>query len=507
MIKLISIVFLLGIAFNSVAQITFFGDPEPLRELNSANGENYIFLDFDNHKIFFSREKHPENTGGVKDAGDLWISEFDSGWSSPQRMDINDPNFAAPLGITPDGAYFFFSKTWYDKGLYYGGVYALPLQKDQAAFPVDLPYFKNRSPLQTGSLSRDGRYLLLSLENNLGYGVDDLFVCMLQDNGTWTAPKNLGEVVNTRLQEVSPFLAEDNKTLIFASNGHAGKGSFDLYQTTRLDETWQNWSQPVNLGAAVNTSGAETSMVFSGDSEYAYFVSTQNSDGYGDIKRIRIRADIEEASVVEEPVAMLLEQEETEPLTFVLVDRKTHVPVSGRAVVTLEDGATTVRETDNTGQVSLAGRNAVTVEFKSEGYFSTKRSLAGVAAGEQIIVSMESLETGNVITLNNVLFYRGTANFVEGSESELDLVADMMMENPEVAIFLKGHTDNVGNDVLNVQLSRERVLAVEDYLIAKGIEPGRIDGEGYGGSQPIASNEQESTRKLNRRVEFEIIRE
>ena len=126
---------------------------------------------------------------------------------------------------------------------------------------------------------------------------------------------------------------------------------------------------------------------------------------------------------------------------------------------------------------------------------------------DQIIIELEPLETGNVITLEHVLFYRTTANFIEGSETELNLVVEMLQENPDVKIFLKGHTDNVGNETLNVHLSKQRVLAVEEYLNDQGIDPERIDGEGFGGAQPVASNDSEDTRKLNRRVEFEVVRD
>ncbi|MEQ9307061.1 MAG: OmpA family protein, partial [Marinoscillum sp.] len=98
------------------------------------------------------------------------------------------------------------------------------------------------------------------------------------------------------------------------------------------------------------------------------------------------------------------------------------------------------------------------------------------------------------------------ANFIEGSEDELDLVVEMMEENSDVQIFLKGHTDNQGNPIMNIQLSQERVMAVTEYLVQKGIDESRITGKGFGGEQPIASNAQEATRKLNRRVEFEVQR-
>ena len=118
---------------------------------------------------------------------------------------------------------------------------------------------------------------------------------------------------------------------------------------------------------------------------------------------------------------------------------------------------------------------------------------------------MEPVTVGSVITLNHVLFKQGTVQMLSGSEEELDLVVEMMIDNPKIKILLKGHTDNQGDPVRNVRLSEGRVKSVREYLIRQGINAYRIKGKGYGGNAPIASNETEATRKLNRRVEFEVI--
>lgn len=509
MIKASLFILFTCILFTGSTQIKFYSQSEPVSPLNSSSGENYIFFDFDNSKVYFSREKHPQNVNGTKDAGDVWLSGFDSTWSQPKRLDINDASFHSPIGWSAGNSYFLYNKVWFDKGLYYGAVLAVDLNHDKEPSEVKIPYFRNRSPLQTGSLSSDGRILLLSLENNVGYGVDDLFVCMLQSDGSWSAPKNLGNVINSEFQELTPFLASDGKTLFFASNGHGGEGSFDIFQSTRIDETWQNWTAPKNVGNDVNTTGSETSFVFNNDSEYAYFVSTQNSDGYGDIKRIKIQADFKEESANEEVADMLIVTDEVSKVKFTVFDNKTNEPVKAEALW-LNTVDTTRYDGDANGQIVLkdvAGK--VMLEFKAKGYFSAKfqfdvDTLQGDSKPMRVLLA--PLESGSIITLEHVLFYRGTANFIEGSEDELDLVVEMMEENSDVQIFLKGHTDNQGNPIMNIQLSQERVMAVTEYLVQKGIDESRITGKGFGGEQPIASNAQEATRKLNRRVEFEVQR-
>lgn len=485
----------------SIAQIHFQGAPETLAGPNSRRGEQYLSLSRDGNVLFFTGEKYPENKGGMRDGGDVWTSRYDSVWQKPEQMPFNDAHFASPLGWTADERYFLYNKVWFEKGLYYGGVFAWDKQRPRKEIAVDIPFFKNKSPLQTGSLSADGRYLLLSLENNQSYGVDDLYVCILQPDGKWGAPLNLGYQVNSAYQEITPFLASDNRTLFFASNGHRGEGSFDLFISFRLDDTWQRWTEPENLGPSINTSGAETSLVFQPGASHAFYTSTLNSDGYADIKRIPIRAGF-----VQEPDTVVLFMpedplDEDRRLVYRLTDAQTGELVMGE--VLFADGKS--KQARGVVQLELTFELSW-VEFKAENYLSVEREVVADQPGDTITIAMEPLRTGNVITLKNVLFYRATANFVEGSERELNMVAEMLTDHPEISIFLKGHTDNTGNPAMNQQLSDERVLAVREYLIQKGIAAERISGMGYGGTEPVASNESEETRRLNRRVEFEIRR-
>ena len=86
----------------------------------------------------------------------------------------------------------------------------------------------------------------------------------------------------------------------------------------------------------------------------------------------------------------------------------------------------------------------------------------------------------------------------------MNKVVEIMMDNPKMEIELAGHTDNQGDSQKNLKLSKDRVEMVKQYLVEKGVSAKRINGVGYGGSKPIASNANEETRKLNRRVEFII---
>jgi hypothetical protein len=94
---------------------------------------------------------------------------------------------------------------------------------------------------------------LMSIQRDDTYGDLDIYFSKKYSDGTWTEPKNLGPVINTVGAEGSVFLAADGKTLYFSSTGHPGFGSYDMYMSKRLDDTWTNWSKPLNLGFKINS--------------------------------------------------------------------------------------------------------------------------------------------------------------------------------------------------------------------------------------------------------------
>ncbi|MFN8417093.1 MAG: OmpA family protein [Cytophagaceae bacterium] len=121
-------------------------------------------------------------------------------------------------------------------------------------------------------------------------------------------------------------------------------------------------------------------------------------------------------------------------------------------------------------------------------------------------IELQKLEAGKSIVMQNVLFYQGKSTVIPESYDELDQLVKLMHQYPNMVIELSGHTDNQGDYKQNMKLSEERVAAVKEYLTSKGISPERIVGIGYGPKYPIASNYSEATRRLNRRVEFKVLK-
>jgi OmpA-OmpF porin, OOP family len=124
----------------------------------------------------------------------------------------------------------------------------------------------------------------------------------------------------------------------------------------------------------------------------------------------------------------------------------------------------------------------------------------------QMNFKLQPIEVGASVNLKSVLFELGTTELLEESYSELNVVVDFLNANPRVEIILEGHTDNRGDRVKNLLLSQQRVDKIKAYLVSKGINGKRIRGKGYGGSRPVATSDSEEARKLNRRVEFRILK-
>ena len=532
---LVVVLFFLSLSYPLKSQsVTIYSGQEPLDSaVNSASFEENPVLHPSGTQLFFTRIKHAGNVGGRNDRADIWVSESNGqgGWSVPVNAGapVNTTGWDALIGFADSGNELYLSKEYKDNtNLVRKGVAVSRKNGNSWSEPVllEIPFFNNRSDHQSGWITADGSVMILSLESPAGYGAEDLYVCFRQGPDQWTSPRNLGFQINTPFQEMTPFLAEDKKTLIFATNGIAGLGSRDLFISERQDDSWRNWSEPASLGSKVNTPGTELSFSFRPGDEYAYLVSTQNSEGYGDIKRVKITADIVAGQldsipqVIAAPVAAITPEETLTEIEETPAPDLTEVKGTVRDAKSLSAIAATISVTGGqnekkellSGQngeftIQLLKRQSYTIKVAAKGYLEEQLTIETFDEEERNqTVLLQPLSEGNTITLSHVLFEQGTPDMVKGSEAELDRVVNMMKENAEVQIYITGHTDNQGPAKANIELSEQRVESVIEYLTSKGVEPTRLSGKGFGPTRPIASNASEETRKLNRRVEFTIVK-
>jgi outer membrane protein OmpA-like peptidoglycan-associated protein len=484
--------------------------------INSAANEEQPVLSPDRKTLYFTRANHPSNTAGERDPGDIWYSEMgeDGQWSAPKNAsDLNNEGYNAVIGFTID------SRTIYLQNHYNKDNSAATTQGISRAIRrgngwgkpenITIPYFLNKSNVQSGFITKDGRVLVLSIQGYNTKGSEDIYVCF-NEGSKWSEPVNLGSTINSNAQEFTPFLSDDKLTLYYSSNGKGGAGSSDVFMSKRLDETWKNWSDPVP--APVNTQGRE--LGYRQYEGFAIYSSTTNSDGYSDLQFYSPDDEQEIETVVIDPVEVVEKIETLDrPVIYGTIKHAvTRDPVANASIKISVDGEETMIPLEDGGVYTLPYTmdKRYIIRIDAPGYISTSETLdvtSGSTGGIEKNFLLQPIEVGRTVQMQSVLFKRSTADILPGSYQELDMVVDFMRANPNVKIRLEGHTDNSGVPKHNERLSKARVESVKEYLVGKGISSKRISGKGYGGSQPIADNSNEETRQLNRRVEFTIVKE
>ncbi len=499
---------------------------ESLTAINSSYDEQGPVLSPDGATIFFTISNHPSNIGGKKDPGDIWfVTKEGSGWSAPVHggPSLNDRAYNAVAGFSADGEQIFLHGH-YGKGGAPARTQGISVSRRRASGwsnpdNISIPYFLNKSDILCGSLSPDNSFFVFSADSYGSYGVDDLYVSIRQGE-KWSAPKNLGSTINTQFQELSPALGADGRTLYFSSNGRKGFGSFDVYVTTRLDDTWQNWSIPENLGAQINTEGRELYYRPYDSRGFALFTTTTSSDGYGDVRVYTLaeRLPVDEPAIA--VAAPYLNPRVNEEVIQEAPVRPEGVSVHGQITNSRTGEVIPARisfaSPGTEPRSAVSGTDGYSIDVPSAEYIVRIEATGYISALENLDINavdmrdlemnfkLQPVEIGATVNLKNVLFVQAKTDILPESYPELDLVVAFLNDNPNVRIELTGHTDGRGVAADNVRLSQQRVNKVKEYLVGKGIDARRISGKGFGGSRPVASNDTEESRRMNRRVEFVI---
>ncbi len=336
------------------------------------------------------------------------------------------------------------------------------------------------------------------VQDSRDYDNIDLFISFRDSLGEWTKGVNLGKTINTYHRERSPYLHADMKTLYFSSDGHGGLGSRDVFKTTRLDNTWLNWSPPQNIGKEINTTG----------DDWGYVVSSSNVLGYfsadGDIQYIT-------------PLPKKAKASEVAVVKGRLTDSKGNRVTSGKVVVRDMETNTIYMQCNvdpDSGSYQMAlppgGKYSLEIiqknsmpQFDTIDTRNITKFIERKIETRKIVNYQEMKEQGIPVQLNNLFFNTSEAIIRNDSYLELDNLAKLIKEN-KWSVEILGHTDNVGSTESNKRLSEARAAAVKEYLVKKGCTANEIKTIGFGAAKPIADNKDEGGRAKNRRVEIKI---
>ncbi|WP_082886412.1 OmpA family protein [Flavisolibacter tropicus] len=484
--------------------------------INSELAELRPTISADGNILFFICENHPYNTkyNSIRNSQDIWCSFRDTTtgkWSEAMHMEypLNTYHYNAVYWISPDNNRILIRNAFVDGDYAGNGVSMSYLKKNGSWSKPQMLQIKNYQKYDRGrqngaSMAHDGQTLLLYMSEEKGGYNNDIYVCFLEPDGTWTEPKSLGKKINlTKYNEMTPYLAADGETLYFSSDRPGGLGDNDIWMTKRLDKSWQKWSEPVNLGAPINTEDWDAFFTLDAGGEYAYMSTHLNGYGASDIVRVK-----------------LLEKEKPNPVVLVsgnVYNKKTGKPLSASLVYeTLPDGTIAgngiSNPEDGAFKIVLPYDKNYSIRASADKFFAISENLSLdslVKAGYKEIhkdLYLVPIEIGQVVRLNNVFFDFDKWDLRPESYVELDRVVKLLQENPAIEIEMSAHTDSRGADDYNFKLSDNRARSVMEYILSKGIAPTRITSKGYGETMPVAPNDTDENRQLNRRVEFKIVK-
>ncbi len=485
--------------------------------VNSEYSELNPLLSPDGKTLYFSRKNHPQNMGGIDDKEDIWYSELDSTgrWSLAKNMgpllNNSEPNFINSIqSVSPDGksAIILLGNRYLENGKMQAGVSISSNEGGTWSRPYPLKIINDYNFNEKANyfLTNDRRTLIMSVEREDSYGDRDLYVSFMQDDSVWTEPLNLGDVINTASEESAPFLASDNVTLYFSSNGFSGYGGNDIYASKRLDDTWTNWSDPENLGPEINSPLEDLFFNIPASSEYAYY-SRGVSENNTDIFRVKL-------PILRSPDPWVIVKGK-------IVDATTGKPMGAKVVYEKLPGGEElgIAESDpSTGEyeIKLPGGHLYGVRAESEGKISENQNLDlrntqfdEVIEGKDFRldpIQVATVEENVTISLNNIFFDFDQATLKPESYPELNRIIQLLKERAAMEIEIAGHADATGPEPYNLRLSERRARAVVSYLTEKGVSKERISVVFYGESKPVAPNTTIDGRRKNRRVEFRILK-
>lgn len=473
-------------------------------DLNSKFSDFGAF--FINKKLYFassrnnSNKKYSWNNEPFLDVFEASFSD-DKTFSTPiQTPNINSKYNDGPATVTGDGKTIYFctesSRTKdfendkknnlkLSKNYIYKATQNADKWENIAALAINSVEYSTSNPC----ISRDSKTLYFSSDRPGGFGGVDIWKVAINSDGTSGQPINLGNRINTESNESFPFISDDNNTLYFASNGKDGYGNYDVFSINlSANEKAQN------LGKSVNTSFDDFGFCYN-ETEKVGFLSS-NRNGNDDL--------------------FLVETNCSQQTNILVSNSKTGEIIPNADLTVLDENKNIIiyDKTNDKGELSIINDcgKVYSIIVSKQGF--EKKSTNLVTDSKPIrnidikIISIDVIITEKEVILKPIYFELRKWNITSQGSEELDKLVNVMMENPEMKIFIKSHTDNRDTDKNNLLLSEKRAKSTVDYIISQGIDSNRISGKGCGESELKinCTNCTEDEHSQNRRSEFLIIK-
>jgi outer membrane protein OmpA-like peptidoglycan-associated protein/tetratricopeptide (TPR) repeat protein len=430
------------------------------------------------------------------------VANTDGTFAEPTLIaELNTKFHDGPATVSADGNTMYLSSESFleksfqrdkENNLKLGRVFLYKSVKRDGKWTEPAPVGFNGKGFSTGnpSVSKDGKTLYFASDRPGSLGGSDIWMVSVSDDGSFGEPQNMGTKINSEGNENFPFITDDNK-LYFSSDGKKGFGGLDV-----LVADLSKGGDATNVGAPVNSAKDDFAFSFNASKNRGFFSS--NRDGNDNIYEATPVCSVEVVTTVR--------------------DSRSGAPLAGAKVAILDDRKNVI-ETKTSGANGQASYNvdcdkAYTIQVSADGYESNTFPVARTKGGTVTIAAdlqpIDAIVKEDQVTLNEIFFEFNKSNITREGAFELDKLIQAMNKYPSMVIMVKAHTDNRGSDVYNMALSDRRAKSTVQYVLSKGIKKDRIQGRGYGETEPKANCGEACTEEQhaqNRRSEFLIVKQ
>ncbi len=472
----------------------------------SSDKSDFGAVIYDNSVYFTSARNGARKSYGWTDEPflDIYKADYNTDGTASNATTVTSLNSRfhdGPVTITADGNTIYFSSDSFREGTFEkdkanklklgrNSIFKATKSGDTWGNIEMLPFNSKEFSTSNPSVSRDGKTLYFSSDRPGSLGGVDIWKVTLNTDGTYGEPQNLGSKVNTEGNESFPFIADDNKTLYFASSGKQGLGGLDVYQIDLA-----NGSDASNLGKPVNTEKDDFAFTFNGVKGVGFLSSNRN--GNDDIFAVSPICGVDVLTVV--------------------TNAKTGEILANASVSILDDKKNIIATemSDAKGEVKYRVEcdKPYVVQASKDGFegntFAVTKSKGPTAKVDAALQPIDVIVTETEIVLKPIYFEFDKSNITQEGAFELDKLVQVLKNNDKMVVLAKSHTDNRGSDKYNLSLSDRRAKSTVQYVISRGISASRISGKGMGELEPKVDCGKDCTEEQhaqNRRSEFLIVK-
>lgn len=468
--------------------------------LNEFKLQYFPVLTADGEQILFTKR---DGTGNF-DKEDIFTAYADGegNWTQPKSLaqSINSAFNEGTCSVTADGKILIYTSCDASDSQGSCDLYVAYKVNGEWQRPTNMGTKVNsRSWDSQPSLSADGRVLFFSSNRRGGYGGNDIWYTVRLNDGQWTEAKNLGSLVNTPKDEISPFMFFNNEILFFASDGHQGFGGMDIFLSRVLEG---NFQKPENLGLPINDHLEQVALFITAKKDFAYYTELTKEEEEHD-RSLLYRFKFPEEIYLGENLTV------TEGKVF---NAKTGQPVDATlSLVSLTNDSTLYQfQADGKSgeftmlypESAVSGLYVEKKGFLPKIYNVERDKLINV---KDLKVELTPVAAGEQFVFENVFFEFDKFDLKPESMTSLKRLQRFLLENSNVNILISGHTDNIGNQGYNQNLSLQRAKSVQDFLVKAGLHRGRVMVEGKGDKEPLVPNSSPENQALNRRITIKIL--